>query len=276
MSHPRQAAACVVASVLTPVLTAGLTAGLTAVLTSVTIALPARAENPDHMRQLLSTKQCQGCDLSGAGLVLTNLSGANLAGANFSRANLSQSNLTSANLQGARLAGASLAGTNLGGADLMGADLRNADLRGAILTGARLDNADLTGAAIGSAIDLPSTVGTAEMFYQWGLEAAQQKRYERAIGQFDQAVTRDPVHAPSFLGRGIARFEMGDRKGAIGDVELAQNLFKTQGNVPQAEQSEKIVTAMKKPEVSAEGQGGNGLGMGLVNMLGGLLKLLAF
>ncbi len=268
MSHPRQTAAFVVASVLT--------SAFTSVVTSVAIALPARAENLDHMRQLLSTKKCPNCDLSGAGLVLTNLAGANLAGANFSRANLSQSNLTSANLQGARLAGASLAGTNLGGADLMGADLRNADLRGAILTGARLDNADLTGAAIVGAIDLPQTVGTAEMFYQWGMEAAQQKRYERAIEQFNQAVTRDPVHAPSFLARGIARFEMGDRKGAIVDVEMAQNLFKTQGNVARAEQTEKIVTEMKKPEVSAEGRGGNGLGLGLVNMLGGLLKLLAF
>jgi tetratricopeptide (TPR) repeat protein len=270
MSHPRQAVAS------NRSITSIVVAVLTPVFTSITIALPAKAENLDHMRQLLSTKQCPGCDLSGAGLVLTNLTGANLAGANFSRANLSQSNLTSANLQGARLAGASLTGTNLGGADLMGADLRNADLRGAILTGARLDNADLTGAAIGSAIDLPVTVGTAEMFYQWGLETTQQKRYEQAIVQFNQAVLRNPVHAPSFLGRGIARFEMGDRKGAIGDVAMAQNLFKTQGNVAQAEQTEKIVTEMKKPEVSAEGQGGNGLGLGLVNMLGGLLKLLAF
>ncbi len=245
-------------------------------LMMMAIAAPAQAENLDHIRQLLATKQCQRCDLSGAGLVRVQLPGANLQQSDFSRANLSQANFVSANLQGARLAGASLEGANLGGADLTGADLRNADLRGAILTGARLDGADLTGAALLGAIDLPQTVGSAEMFYQWGVEAARQKRYERAIEQFNQSIARDPVHGPSFLARGIARFEMGDRKGAIEDVELAQSLFKSQGNTARSEQAEKIVTEMKKPEVTAEGRGGNGLGMGLMNVLGGLLKLFAF
>jgi tetratricopeptide (TPR) repeat protein len=235
----------------------------------------ARAENPDHIRQLLATKQCQRCDLSGAGLVRVQLPAANLQQSDFSRANLSQGNFASANLSGARLAGTSLAGANLGGADLTGADLRNADLRGAILTGAILDNADLTGAAVMGTIDLPQTVGSAEMFYQWGMEAAQQKRYEKAIEQFTQATARDPLHAPSFLGRSISRFENGDRKGAIGDVEMAQSLFKSQGNTARAEQTEKIAIEMKKPEVTSEGRSGNGLGMGLMNILGGLLKIFA-
>ena len=242
---------------------------------SVTIAPIVRAENPDHIRQLLSTKQCQRCDLSGAGLVRVQLPAANLQQSDFSRANLSQANFASANLQGARLAGSSLAGANLSGADLTGADLRNADLRGAILTGARLDSADLTGAAVMGTIDLPQTIGSAEMFYQWGMEAAQRKQYEKAIEQFTQATTRDPVHAPSFLGRSISRFEIGDRQGAIIDVEMAQSLFKSQGNTARAEQTEKIALEMKKPEVTAEGRGGNGLGMGLMNILGGLLKIFA-
>ncbi len=247
----------------------------TLAVSSLGIGSIARAENPDHIRQLLATKQCQRCDLSGAGLVRVQLPAANLQQSDFSRANLSQGNFASANLQGARLAGSSLAGANLSGADLTGADLRNTDLRGAILTGAKLDNADLTGAAVMGAIDLPQTVGSAEMFYQWGMEAAQQKRYEKAIEQFTQATARDPVHAPSFLGRSISRFESGDRKGAIRDVEMAQSLFKSQGNTARAEQTEKIALEMKKPEVSAEGRGGNGLGMGLINILGGLLKIFA-
>ena len=248
---------------------------LTLATFSLTIAPIVRAENPDHIRQLLATKQCQRCDLSGAGLVRVQLPAADLQQSDFSRANLSQGNFASANLQGARLAGSSLAGANLSGADLTGADLRNADLRGTILTGARLDNADLTGAAVMGAIDLPQTIGSAEMFYQWGMEAAQQKRYEKAIAQFTQATVRDPSHAPSFLGRSISRFESGDRKGAIGDVEMAQSLFKSQGNTARVEQTEKIALEMKKPEVSPEGRGGNGLGMGLMNILGGLLKIFA-
>ena len=258
MSYPRQAAVV-----------------LTLAALSLAIAPIARAENPDHIRQLLATKQCQRCDLSGAGLVRVQLPAANLQQSDFSRANLSQGNFASANLSGARLAGSSLAGANLSGADLTGADLRNADLRGAILTGAILDNADLTGAAVMGTIDLPQTVGSAEMFYQWGMEAAQQKRYEKAIEQFTQATARDPLHAPSFLGRSISRFESGDRKGAIGDVEMAQSLFKSQGNTARAEQTEKIAIEMKKPEVTSGGRGGNGLGMGLMNILGGLLKIFA-
>jgi len=248
---------------------------LTLAASSLAIAPIARAENPDHIRQLLATKQCQRCDLSGAGLVRVQLPAANLQQSDFSRANLSQGNFASADLSGARLAGSSLAGANLSGADLTGADLRNADLRGAILTGAILDNADLTGAAVMGTIDLPQTVGSAEMFYQWGMEAAQQKRYEKAIEQFTQATARDPLHAPSFLGRSISRFESGDRKGAIVDVEMAHSLFKSQGNTTRAEQTEKIALEMKKPEVTSGGRSGNGLGMGLMNILGGLLKIFA-
>ncbi len=64
----------------------------------------------NSIRQLLTTKQCQGCNLSRA-----NLSGTNLMGADLSKANLS-----GANLSGANLKGASLNGTNLMGADLSG------------------------------------------------------------------------------------------------------------------------------------------------------------
>ena len=55
---------------------------------------PAPAENIQHTQQLLATRQCPNCDLSGAGLVLANLTGANLKGADLSRANLSRANLS--------------------------------------------------------------------------------------------------------------------------------------------------------------------------------------
>ena len=95
----------------------------TTLLTALSLAIPALAANPEHTRQLLSTRQCEGCDLTNAGLVMANLAGANLRGANLSRANLSRANLADADLSGANLTGASLFGADLTGANLSGANL---------------------------------------------------------------------------------------------------------------------------------------------------------
>lgn len=162
----------------------------------INIGSIAQAANLDHIRQLLSTKQCQNCDLQNANLVMANLQSAVVIGANFQSANLSRANFAGADLRNAKLAGSSLNGANFGGANLTGADLRNTDLRGAILSGAILTQAQLEGAALQGAIDIPSTVGTVEQYYQWAAESAQQKRYDIAIEQFSQALLRDPLHAP--------------------------------------------------------------------------------
>ncbi len=233
----------------------------------------AQAENLEHIQKLLSTKECQRCDLQGASLVLANLQSANVQGANFQSANLSRVMFAGANLRNANLAGASLSGANLGGADLTGADLRNTDLRGTILTGAVLTNAKLDGAALQGAIDLPSTIGSAEQYYQWASESTRQKRYDIAIEQFTQALARDPLHAPSYFGRSIAQFEIGKRSEAIADMTQANEMFKTKGDRAGIESSDKILVAMKKPPESNEGRGGNGLGMGMMNVVGGLLRL---
>ena len=60
------------------------------------------------IQQLLETKQCEGCNLSGANLSSYNLIGANLSNANLSNAdmfgaNLSNVNISNANLSGARM-----------------------------------------------------------------------------------------------------------------------------------------------------------------------------
>ena len=46
--------------------------------TTLTLTTTVQAANPEHVKQLLATKQCQNCDLSGAGLVMADLSGADL------------------------------------------------------------------------------------------------------------------------------------------------------------------------------------------------------
>lgn len=70
-----------------------------ALLLSLCLATPTKAENLQHTQQLMSTKRCQRCDLSGAGLVYANLSSADLSGANLSQANLSRINLSGANCE---------------------------------------------------------------------------------------------------------------------------------------------------------------------------------
>lgn len=85
------------------------------------LTLPAVAFNAQQLQQLLQTKQCIACDLSGADLANQDLSGANLVGANLTSANLSGANLTGADLTGANLLGANLSDVNLAGAKWPGA-----------------------------------------------------------------------------------------------------------------------------------------------------------
>jgi uncharacterized protein YjbI with pentapeptide repeats len=84
------------------------------------------AANPDHIRQLLQTQNCPGCDLTNVDLRRLDLTEADLGGANLSGADLSYANLARVNLSSANLAGVKLKGTNLMGANLANADLTNA------------------------------------------------------------------------------------------------------------------------------------------------------
>ncbi len=240
------------------------------VVLTIGVALPAAAENLEHVRQLLSTKRCQNCDLSNAGLVFAQLSGANLAGANLAGANLSQANLSGANLTGANLSGAILNGANLTGAKLTGANLQLSDLRRSYLVGADLTQAQTDNAVLLGAIGLDSKIGDAETFYRWAMEAGQKRQYEAAIENFNQALLRKPDHAPSLLGRAMARLEIGDQKGAIQDSEQASALFTRQGDSESAKTTQALVTTLKTPE---KPRSNGGFGQTLINVVGGLLQL---
>jgi uncharacterized protein YjbI with pentapeptide repeats len=104
-----------------------------AVLAPFLLAVPVKAQNPDHVRQLLETKECEGCDLRNADLFKASLYRANLRGADLSGANLYEANLLEADLSGANLANANLVNAEMYGADLDSANLRNADLSNAFL-----------------------------------------------------------------------------------------------------------------------------------------------
>src|ERR687885_828342 len=67
----------------------------TILLTTIALTAPARAQSyePEHLKRVLETNQCPGCDLSYADLRGANLRYADLRGANLSYANLSNADL---------------------------------------------------------------------------------------------------------------------------------------------------------------------------------------
>lgn len=103
-----------------------------------------------NVKRLLETKECVGCNLSGAHLKGANLQAANLEGANLQNADLEKANLQSTNLlypnlQGADLGKANITSANLQRANLFDADLEKANLTDANIEGANLQGADLEG-----------------------------------------------------------------------------------------------------------------------------------
>ncbi|MEM7770130.1 MAG: pentapeptide repeat-containing protein [Cyanobacteria bacterium P01_E01_bin.6] len=193
-------------------------------------AAPARAEDLVQLQRLLSTRTCEGCNLSRAGLVYANLSDANLQGANLRQANLSQADLSGTDLSNANLAGAVLYAANLAGANLRGADLRGADLRGAFVQGADLEGALLEGAFIMGAFGLPDTIATPELLFQWGLMEAEQENYELAIRYYTRSLQAHSDSAEIYLARSIALFRWGDPEAAYEDARQAEQIFIARGD----------------------------------------------
>jgi uncharacterized protein YjbI with pentapeptide repeats len=87
------------------------------------------------VQRLLETRECVGCDLSGAMLEEANLEGARLAGAMLEEAKLARARLRKADLSGANLGGADARGADLRGARVDGASFGFAQFQGAILEG---------------------------------------------------------------------------------------------------------------------------------------------
>ncbi len=207
--------------------------------------LQAKAENLQHIQQLLSSKQCSRCDLSGSGLVLADLAGANLSGADLSRANLSRANLTGADLSGANLTGTSLNGANLTGANLSGANLNSTDLRDAIMSNAQLYGTNLRAAYIQGTIGLPPYAGTPEDFYAWGVVEADRGNYKAAIEKYNQALSLKSDFAGAFLARSVARYNLGDLRGAIQDAQVASTLFSVQQNPKGTQLAQNVVQGLE-------------------------------
>lgn len=226
-------------------------------LSSICFTTTATAENFNHIRQLLSTKECPGCDLSGAGLVMANLPNAKLSEAILTRANLSRSILTYADFTGADLRGASFFGADLSGADFTGADLRGADLRQAYLADADLTDAQLDGANLQGAIGTPTYALKIEDVYNWGIIAAQQNKLPQAIDFFNQTLKLDAEFAPAYLARSIVQLQMGKVPQARADAEIASELFAAQNNTSAFDTTQQLLAQIEFVENPPEQGGGN-------------------
>ncbi|MEA5497615.1 pentapeptide repeat-containing protein [Limnoraphis robusta Tam1] len=218
------------------------------VLSTISFVQPIRAENIEHTRQLLTSKQCPNCNLAGAGLVLADLVGADLVGANLTGANLSRANLTGANLQGANLTGASLHGANLTGANLAGANLNGTDLRGAYLMNAVLTMSNIKDAQLVGVIGMPTNTGNAEDYYYWGVQEAKEGNYVNAIDFYTEAIRLKPNLAAAFFGRSMAKADLGDLVGAIEDARAAQQLYESLGSAEGKDVSTQLVQILENQQ----------------------------
>jgi uncharacterized protein YjbI with pentapeptide repeats len=242
----------------------------TAFLTTISVATTAQAANYEHVRQLLATKQCQNCDLSGAGLVMADLSGADLSGANLAGANLSRANLIGADLRGANLSSAGLFGVNLSGAKLGGANLLGADLRNTYLANAEMSGVTLSGANLQGAVGIPLQIAKPEEFYAWGVAEAEKGNQKQAIDYLNQAIAAKPDYAGAYLARGVARYQIFDRQGAFQDAQIAEKLFQTQSNGDGMLTAQAFIKELQSPQTAKVSTGKPSF-MDFVSGLGSLL-----
>ncbi|WP_026079790.1 pentapeptide repeat-containing protein [Spirulina subsalsa] len=248
------------------------TLAATTVLLLMPLSLSVRAENLQHLNQLLSQLECPQCDLTRAGLVMADLSGANLAGADLRFANLSRANLAGADLRFANLGGASLNGANLTGADLTGANVAGADLRNAYFMQANLEATNLNQAVVDGAIGIPGQFFSADHFYARGVLESNRRNFIRAIEYYNQALERNPRYGEVYLARSVARLRLLDEVGAMQDAKIALGLFEEQENEQGKQAAEHFLAQMEA--MNNPGRGGSGVGIDLLNMLGGLSSVL--
>ncbi len=118
-----------------------------------TSTTPIQAEKSNELNRLLSTGECEGCnlvgvDLTGSHLVGVDLRNANLQGAIFVNANLEGADLSGANLQGANFTAAFVSGTNFSNSNLTQVNFTQAKLIDSEVVGAVLQDITLTEAEV--------------------------------------------------------------------------------------------------------------------------------
>lgn len=229
---------------------------ISGLLASLLLPTAVKSENIEHLNQLLKTKQCENCDLTNAGFVMSNLVGANLRGANLVGANFSRANLMGADLRGANLTGASFYGANLTGANLSQAIVNNTDFRTAYVQGVILEKTDISTAHIQGVVGIPETAGNAEQFYIWGVAEDKKGNYQGAMTYYTRSIELNPEFAEPYLSRAVIKSRYGDTNNALEDAEKAEELFKQQENSDGYILSNRFIQSVKA-RAEVEKNGGN-------------------
>ena len=79
--------------------------------------------------------------------------------------------------------------------------------------------------------------------YSWGI-AINLGDKAGAIKHYTQAITINPQDAEAYYNRGVAKYESGDKAGAIKDLETAKQLFQQQGDTQNAQKLQKILNKL--------------------------------
>ncbi len=238
--------------------------------------LPAYGENLQHLRQLLSSRQCRSCDLVGSGLAYANLVSADLRGADLRGANLSQADLRGADLTGANLMGANLNGAILQGTVFAEANLSQADLRGAYVANADFQGATVSNVQLRGAIGVPLSLLNAQELHNWGVDEVSRGNYGAAIDYYSQAISLEPNRAITTINRSLAYLRLNNLTAAMTDAQRAAALFKEQGNTPAYEATQKLIRDIERVATQRPEAPSTGIGLEIINGLGSLLPLLLF
>ena len=227
------------------------------------IASPVQAESMEDLIKVLQDGDCRNCRLADADLVHADLRDADLRDARLQRANLGEAQLDGADLRGANLSFTSLRGASLRGANLEGSILHGTDLRSADLSGARLSPNALAEAHWTGATGLPAKAQSHAALHNAGVAAAEGDRWKQAEDLFGLAIRRQPDSAESWVARGIAREQLGQRQRAIQDFSYASRLYQADGQTANAQQLQAAAQSMQ--DKASKKEGGNGMGSALLS-----------
>jgi DNA segregation ATPase FtsK/SpoIIIE-like protein len=89
-----------------------------------------------------------------------------------------------------------------------------------------------------------SSSSSPESYVNNGNEKAEKGRYESAVEDYTAAINSNSRLAAAFFNRGLARYRLGQRESAISDFSKAAELFRSQGETTQYQQSQAILQAM--------------------------------
>jgi Flp pilus assembly protein TadD len=83
-------------------------------------------------------------------------------------------------------------------------------------------------------------------FFTQGVEKSRSGGYEAAIQDFDQALQIDPFDPEVYGHRCVARYQLGDKLGAIADCQQAASLYLNPGKTKEHQYSLKMLSKLQK------------------------------